>query len=188
MQNALKKQSTFVETNLFITKKDFFSIHSKFNCAGQLRVNNVDTTLNNFKQRLERIGSPWGWDRRPKYQDEQSIAKRISDPRSHIYSLLLGDNEIGYSLTIARDDLSSAFGSNVAEIENFGINIEHNGEGYGTPFFKHVCNELFKQGFEGIFLSTRSTNHEGVLPFYKRLGMKVINQETKKADLIYTNL
>ena len=137
-----------------------------------------------YEECLNSIGSPWRWDKRPKYQDRYSTSERISDSRSRLYSLLLNEKQIGYSLTVPRDDLSKIFRVQVGEIENFGLSVKHNGHGYGAPFFKHVCNELFQQGFDAIFLSTRSTNHEKVLPFYEKLGMSIIKQVTKKNDLV----
>ena len=175
---------TFIESSLLIEKSPFYALHKKFECVGKLRTDDVALNYGSYKKRLDSIGSPWGWDKRPKYQDICATTARISDSRSRLYTLLLDDKEIGYSLTVPRDDLSEIFRVRVGEIENFGVVVEHNGSGYGAPFFKYVCNELFKQGFDAVFLSTRSTNHEKVLPFYEKLGMNIIKQVTKKNDLV----
>ncbi len=176
--------NTFIESSLLIEKTPFYALHKEFVCGENLSVHNVVLNYGSYKERLNNIGSPWGWDKRPKYQDRYSTTKRISDSRSRLYTLHLNEKEIGYSLTVPRDDLSKIFRVQVGEIENFGIAVKQNGNGYGAPFFKHVCNELFQQGFDAIFLSTRSTNHEKVLPFYEKLGMSVIKQVIRKNDLV----
>ena len=69
------------------------------------------------------------------------------------------------------------------EIENFAIDVKFNGKGYGSPFFKHVCNDIFNNGVDMIYLSTRSTNHPKVISFYESLGMRITKQEVLKNDL-----
>jgi len=146
-------------------------------------IHSVSLDYASYKKRLDRLGSPWAWEKRPKYQDQQAIEERISDPRSKLFDLTIDHKDVGYCLVVPRDDLSEEFGVSVSEIENFAIDVDYNGRGYGSPFFRYVCKDIFSNYAEAIFLSTRSTNHDKVLPFYERLGMKIIKQEVMRNDL-----
>ncbi len=184
IQKQARIYDTFIESSLLITKEEFYSLHKKFECANPLSIDRTPLTYTSYRQRFLAVGSPWSWDKRPKYKDTNAVKKRINDPRSRLYVFSMNETEIGFGLSVSRDDLSIQFNKQIGEIENFGLSVPYNGKHYGKHFFRAMCHELFTQGHEGIFLSTRSTNHENVLPFYQKMGMRLIKQVTLKNDLV----
>lgn len=136
---------------------------------------------------LQRVGSPWGWDKRPKYANNNDELKaRVALPTSNIHLFKVFNEVVGYALTIARPDLSKQFNKTIAEIENFGFAPVHNRKGYGAYFLKDTFNKLFQKGYDYIHLETRSTNHKKVLPFYLQNGMELIKTEENLAyDLLF---
>lgn len=147
-----------------------------------------------FYPMLKRVGGPWGWDKRPKYLQEKrdEIEARLAEPDTRLFYLNADGQTVGYCLVTAyRHDLRHAFNSashnlsrdQICEIENVGLFPEHTGKGYGRTFLPLIFEELLKD-HEIVYLSTRSTNHAGVVPFYQRLGMRVTDIENRLNDLV----
>lgn len=135
-----------------------------------------------YRAMLEKVGSPWQWNKRPKYaNDNIALHQRIAHPSTMIHLFRYFNRIIGYGLTTERPDLSTTF-KRVAEIENFGLCPEYNGKGLGNHLLHETFNYLFEQGYSYIHLESRSTNHEKVIPFYQRNGMKVIEIEENLPD------
>jgi len=74
-----------IKSSLLITKEGLYSLHKKFNCAGELSVENIDLNYDSYKQHLHSIGAPWGWDRRPKYLVDPEIF--ICAPQATLVSI-----------------------------------------------------------------------------------------------------
>lgn len=76
------------------------------------------------------------------------------------------------------------------EIFKIGLHPEYTGKGWGRYFVSEVLNSLFEEmegmeeKFDVVYLNTRSTNHRGVLDFYRRLNMHVLNVMTYKDDVL----
>ena len=129
---------------------------------------------------LRRVGGPWGWDRRPKYaRDLPGFAERLRAPETRLFLLMRKNELVGYCLAAPPEKP----GQDMIEIENFGLLNQYNGKGYGGVFLPMIFAALFKT-HERIYLSTRSTNHPRVVPFYQRYGMAVTERETLQDDLI----
>lgn len=135
-----------------------------------------------YKAMLGKVGGPWLWDKRPKYaNDNEALRQRIARLSTTIHLFQYFNQTIGYSLTVERPDLSSQF-NKVAEIENFGLVPEFNGKGLGDYFLHETFKYLFEHGYDNIHLESRSTNHEKVIPFYQRNGMKLIEVDKNLPD------
>jgi len=161
---------------LGISKADFQAAndnHPESSLKSEVLPGNGNYEL--YSNLLKRVGEPWGWDRRPKYaNDNEDLRARVALPTTHIHLFKKFNEILGYSLTVARPDLKSAF-NNIYEVENFGFFLEHCGKGYGSYFLNDTFKYLFNHEADYIHLESRSTNHEKVLPFYIENGMKVIN-------------
>lgn len=147
-----------------------------------------------FLPLFEAVGSPWDWHRRPKYaEDAEKLKARVETPGTRLYLLQKHGQTIGYCLTTSfTHDLKYAFNKKagaavkreqICEIENFGLFPEHTGNGYGPTFLQSIFEDLFED-YERVYLTTRSTNHSRVIPFYERLGMFVTHEEQKPDDLL----
>lgn len=166
---------TFVNTHLALERENFMP---RLLQPG-LRVVETKPDLATFSRDLAAIGGPWGWARRPKYQD---LAARLEGAR--YFHLVKDGRPIGYALTRPLESLTLAFaGRRVTEIENFGLLPSENGKGYGIGFLHAVMDHLFKDA-DTVYLSTRSTNHPKVVKFYEEAGMQVIAREILPDDLL----
>jgi len=171
----------FTNYHLAISREEYNDI--EYRTDPSLNIEEIAPDFKKYLTLLVHVGNPWGWDRRPKYaNDSENLRTRVEHGRLH---LLKKFNDVtGYCLSVKRKDLTSEFNrKSVAEIENFGLFPEHNAKGYGRTFLPLIFNELFKTS-DMIYLSTRSTNHPKVIPFYQSLGMKIIRQETLEDDLL----
>ena len=169
----------FTNYHLGISKEAFENFEYKID--PDLNIEEVFPHFSAYIKLFKKVGTDWGWDRRPKYHDEESVKVRVEKGR---LLLLKKFNEVaGYCLAIYREDLTMEFNKkSVGEIENFGLFPEFNAKGYGKTFLPQVFKELFKTN-DYIYLSSRSTNHKGVIPFYQKLGMKVLKTEELEDDL-----
>lgn len=162
----------------------------------ELHIQETQPTFENFYPLLSRVGGPWGWNRRPKYiySHKDEIAQRLIDPATRLFLLKKNEETIGYCLVTAyKDELSYTFNGcsknisiskeQVVEIENFGLFMEHTGQGYGQTFLPQIFDKLF-ENYKLIYLSTRSTNHPHVVAFYESLGMHVTLIEEFPNDLL----
>jgi ribosomal protein S18 acetylase RimI-like enzyme len=138
---------------------------------------------------IDRVGSPWDWTRRPRYFDNEiEITARLNDPKSRIFVFFKKSIPVGYCLAVPFSSLTtnvqfSEDDDAIVEIENFGFFPEFTGLGYGQYILPQIFSRLFRS-YELIYLSSRSTNHKKVIPFYKGLGMIVKLEEIKPNDLV----
>lgn len=142
-----------------------------------------------FRLLFEQVGKQWRWTSRPKYcLCETALKERLQAPVTKLYLLQHRNVTVGYCLAApTTEDLDRLPGltaaQNPIEIENFGLFPEHTGRQYGRIFLSMIFKALFAE-HDTIYLSTRSTNHKGVVPFYKKMGMTLLHQETLPNDLL----
>lgn len=181
---------TYNNYHLAISKDAFKAAHDAglydTRIAG-LSMREIEPTYEAFEQRIKTYGGPWGWDRRPKYFDQRpAIEERLGADGTKLLSLLKDNKEIGYSLiTEARASLSDKFfraaDGKFAEIENIALAISESGKGYGRHYLGEIFKDLFRD-HDGVYLSSRSTNHSKVLSFYQKMGMTLLHTERHLPD------
>lgn len=159
----------FINYHLAISKERF--LRRSFASAAGLSIREVPFDADIFHGLIERVGGPWGWTRRPKYYFN-GTKERLKDSR--LFLLQKDDETIGYCLALPGER---------TEIENFGLFPEHTGRGYGQTFLPLVFAALLS-GADTVYLTSRSTNHAKVIPFYRQLGMDVIQAERQQDDLV----
>ena len=134
-------------------------------CGTTGKLIEIANTPANFFPLLDRVGGPWGWDRRPKYLHPDLTDRRL-------FLLAMPEyGTVGYAMT------------HKDEIENFGLFPEHTGKGIGGDFFPLVVNKVFEE-HDKAWLTTRSTNHAKVPKFYADMGMTLKNIEELPDDLV----
>lgn len=172
----------FTNYHLAISKEQYLKQAYQFQSG--LNIQETERDFKTYYNLLQRVGGPWGWDRRPKYYAEmESLKERVYNKGSHLFLLNNFNTAVGYCFAIKRNDLTSTFNRHaVTEIENFGLFLEHTGKGYGRTFLPLVFEKLFEEN-DLVYLTTRSTNHAKVVPFYTSLGMQVIKTEELEDDL-----
>ncbi|MFY0601631.1 MAG: hypothetical protein JXR03_18300 [Cyclobacteriaceae bacterium] len=169
----------FTNYHLGISKDAFENFNYKLD--PDLNIQEVFPHFEDYMRLFKKVGSEWGWDRRPRYYNQDSLKERVDSGK--LFLLKKFDEVKGYCLAIDRSDLTSQFNKHsVEEIENFGLFPEFNAQGFGKTFLPLIFNELFKK-HDYIYLSSRSTNHEKVIPFYQKLGMKTLKTEILEDDL-----
>ncbi len=140
-----------------------------------------------FERMLTRVGEPWNWNKRASHVNRLRYWRTVMrDPRTSLYGLYLDDKEVGLCLVMQpreeRRDLLS--GANPTEIKWFGLQLEHTNKGLGGSYLAALFDNLFKFHDE-VYLSTRSTNHARVVPFYLNMGMKIVGKDIKPDDVLH---
>lgn len=149
----------------------------------------VPPTYPNFLFVFEKVGEPWGWTRRPKYvTDKNNLLQRLAAPGTRLFYIRHDGQAVGYCLAVEYpDSLKHAFNTALepptAEIENFGFFPGETGKGYGKAALPLLFEELFRR-HNSVYLSSRSTNHARVIPFYESLGMSVLRIDQRPDDLL----
>lgn len=181
----------FKKYHLAICRSDYKALAAP---AAGLSIERIPPDFSVYYPLLQRVGAPWGWDRRPKYVFAQaaSMQERLAHPETRLYLLKQDDQTVGYCLSTGYfDPLSYVFQQaaggvherrQICEIENFGLFPECTGKGYGQGLLPMIFEDLFK-AYEVVYLSSRSTNHSKVIDFYKNLGMRVTLVEEMPDDL-----
>jgi len=163
-------------------------------------------TFKDLKALLEKVGKPYGWDRRAEYWDKdsvQEISEKLAKPSSRRYSFWSGNKEVGGVIIAniepdlakifkkAREgnphlDLDARTAQKTIEIYKIGLLPEYTGKGWGKHFVAQTLTQLFDSEcrYEAVYLNTRDTNHSGVVRFYRGLNMNVINAMTHPDDLL----
>ncbi len=149
-------------------------------------IKQIKPDMRQYSMLLHRVGQNYGWDRRPKYLlEKETLEQRLLSDSSRFYLAYSGKKLIGYCLASPCEDRVGKSLNKVIEIENFGLFPEYTGKALGQSFLAQVFADLFET-FENVYLTTRSTNHKGVIPFYERMGMRVIYKEKMQDDLVKT--
>lgn len=167
----------FTNYKLAIHKEDYHPLPAVFGYAATP----FDCSFPEYLELLQRVGGPWGWDRRPKYYDDlEGLKERFG--QATVYSLTSGHEIVGYCMTIPRKDLSIGFMRRVGEIENFGLFIEQTGRGHGPALLPLIFAHMFER-YNTVYLESRSTNHPKVVSFYQQQGMKLLAADQHQDDL-----
>lgn len=119
-----------------------------------------------YKELHDRVGAPYGWDRRARISDRAAIAKLLGTQGVELWRFMNGNDLIGYALFTcdARQQ---------AELEDFGFFPEFTGCGYGGAFLGQILRRMKDLGIKTVWLTSRSTNHPKVIDFYKKAGFQV---------------
>ena len=176
---------TFTNYHIAINKADVRpSLSSNFNVAANLEIEEVKPDFEAMLPLLERVGGPWDWPRREGYLDY--LKGIIEHPDTRMMLLKKNGAAIGYCLANKQVEPVEGIGTNnIGRIENYGLFLEETAHGYGKFFLPRIFEMLFQQ-YDAVYLTTRSTNHPRVVPFYKSLGMTVIKTEELEDDLVAT--
>ena len=175
--------SFYTNYHLAISKKEHVSrLKNELRVEGvqKLSYRAIPATYADFQSLLSRYGGAWGWDKRPKYFSTRSaLVRRLEQDETRLYVFYKEDKEIGYCLVTAPAKFRGKNlreNKHIIEIENIALAAEVTGQGYGRYFLQEMFSILFEH-YETIYLSSRSTNHSGVIPFYLRMGMSIIHTE-----------
>lgn len=178
--------------------------------APELTIRQEDVpTYKDLKTILEKVGGPYGWDRRKEFQDRASIkhiSDKLAEPTSKRFSFWAagrnGLEEVGGTIianiepkvsriiekaeTKGHLNLTHEQAENSIEIYKIGLFPEFTNKGWGKHFVPQVLQALFTDVSHPsvVYLNTRSTNHNGVISFYRSLNMHVIHAENYPDDLI----
>jgi hypothetical protein len=197
-----KKKNSFTNYHLAISREQFAAARqsglyeeSPLQELGLniRKIDNPDYTT--FSSLIDRVGEPWGWTQRPRYHrtHHDDIEEMLKHPQTELYLLRKDEETLGYCLvTAGKTQFNGAFPGSakieqsfrlIIEIENFGLFPEHTGKGYGR-FFLPLLFENLLERYNVVYLSSRSTNHKRVVPFYENLGMRILYTEDLPDDLL----
>jgi ribosomal protein S18 acetylase RimI-like enzyme len=140
----------------------------------------VEPTYEKFIVLLQTYGSEWKWDKRPKYHNNKGdIQQRLENKETKLFTFFKDGIEVGYCLVTPPEKFRNNGNDkylHIIEIENIALESEFTGSGYGRYFLQEIFAYLF-QNYETVYLSSRNTNHTGVIPFYQKMGMSIIEVE-----------
>ena len=176
--------NNLVTTTHFAIKKDEWD--SKQISSPRLSLKQIMPHYSTFETMMTQVGKPWKWNKRSDHVGRLNYWRNVlRDPRTSLFALCLDGHEIGLCMTMyPRENRHILLtGNNPVEIKYFGLHLEHTGKGYGGHFLAMIFDKLFKFHDE-VYLSTRSTNHKKVVPFYMSMGMKILKQEQKPNDVL----
>jgi ribosomal protein S18 acetylase RimI-like enzyme len=162
-------------------------------------------TFDDLKFILERVGGPYGWHLRREYHDPESvenITTKLAAPESRQFVFFSGRKQVGgaiianlqkgigdifrvsadpslrHDITSGEIHLTPEDANRTMEIYKIGLFPEYTRKGMGPLFFPQLLDQLFSdKNTEVVYLNTRSTNHNGVINFYRRLNMNVIHAQ-----------
>ncbi|MBI1300062.1 MAG: GNAT family N-acetyltransferase [Alphaproteobacteria bacterium] len=153
-----------------------------------LTVVETEPSYERWRALVDRVGEPWGWNKRPVYHESNRVwlLQKLRSEGSRLFLLQKDQKTIGFCWAYAAN-LKATFGfedgdTPGAKIETYGLFEEETGKGHGRFFLPMIFRELFNAGAENVFLESRSTNHPGVIPFYERMGMSVIDVDHDLED------
>lgn len=165
----------------FIAKKESGHFSSQY---GTLGYHEIPATIETFLPLLRTVGEPWEWENKPTYQNQRSLAARLSEKETQLITLTDSEQSIGYSLIVKPSqtilqNMPSAFmgGSKIIEIENLGLFPCEAGKGRGGKFFEMLFDRLFVK-YDYVYWSMSSSNHKGLFNYYKnKMGMTHIGTD-----------
>ncbi len=157
---------------------------------GALAIEEIAPTYDAFIAVLDRFGGPWGWNRRPRYADEDGVRARLAEPETRLFVFREADAVIGYCLvggvkqSLKERFWESAHATRVVETENIALDHTLTGGGRGRYFLEHILRDLLAR-YDAVWLMSRSSNHEGVPRFYEAMGMtRAATERSLPEDLI----
>lgn len=169
-----------------------------------------ETMAQIFLYNLDKVGGPYGWANREKYQPQHmdDIVTQMADKETSIYTFHDKGKQVGFCTLsgIKRDWQSKAYEKGLnkmqavgifedqeqteswpqpVEIYKYGIFPDEVGSGYGKNFLNALTQQVFdEQRYNIIYLDTRDTNPSGAEEFYAGRGYRVFFAEKLKNDLV----
>ena len=185
--------------HLLISKDDYNSQSKASQNNDGLGVVEIEPNAKTVRYWVEQVGAPYGWHEREQYTLE-AIEELLTTSGIRLFMLQKDGCPIGYCLT--HDETESNLrphftkaghniepDSNISRIEGFGLAANKTNKDLGNFYIQAMFKILFKHsGADYVYLTSRSTNHPGVIPFYKNNGMQVIDQEQKREDRPNVNM
>lgn len=184
-------QKIFTNFHIAISKETYSGMGYNLNPSIDI-AEKEPPSLNEFLVLLRKVGSKYGWHRRPKYLDYPAVSARLRSDTTRFFEITKDGKAIGYVLASKPENslswhyMEAAQGRKTIEIENFGLFNGYTGHDYGDTALPKALGVLLKDN-DNVYLTTRSTNHKKVVPFYEDNGMTVIHHEVLADDLVPEN-
>lgn len=181
----------FTRSHLYITRAMHDLHNKKYAASSSLSMDEAIPNYALFKLFLDRVGSPWDWPLRSTYKNDLTYWQRMLEaPDTRLFILRRDSMPIGFChIGALRAEGQKVVSGHIKdtkaciEIKHFGFFVEETGKGYGRYFLPKLFDILF-QKYDTIYLSTRDTNHDRVIPFYESLGMNRFHSEALPSDLV----
>lgn len=169
-------------------------------------------TMDDLRLILEKVGGPYGWDRRREMHEPASlehIETKLNESSARSYAFVCGTKPVGGAIianvqkSVAdifrvsadpalRHDipegihlLSPLDAERTVEVYKIGLFPEFTRRGWGKHFFPQMLDKIFENpDVDVVYLNTRNTNHGGVIKFYRDMSMNVIHAQEYPDDLI----
>lgn len=184
-------QKTFTNFHIAISREKYSGMKYDLDPSIDI-VEKEAPSLNEFLTLLRKVGGKYGWHRRPKYLDYPAISTMLKSDTTRFFEITKDGKPIGYVLATKPENslswhyMESAQGRSTIEIENFGFFDSYTGHDYGDTALPKAL-EVLLQNNDNVYLTSRSTNHKKVVPFYEDNGMTVIHHEVLPDDLVPEN-
>lgn len=137
-----------------------------------------------IKYWIKNAGGPYGWDVREQYTDK-AIEKLIKKTGTRVFLCCKDADPIGYCHIHEEAEFNLKLSAKIIQIDGFGLTNKQTNKGYGCYYLQNIFRILFNHNnVDYVYLTSRSTNHKGVIPFYIKNGMRLIHSETKPDDSI----
>lgn len=184
--------AVYTLNHLLISKTEHEEQRVKASKTG-LSVAEIEPDAKTVRYWVEQVGSPYGWPDREQYTLE-AIGELIKTQGTRLFMLQQEGCPIGYCLIHdeTESNLRAHFtkaGHNIppdariTRIEGFGLAGKHTNKDFGNFYLQKMFEVLFDHGdADYVYLTSRSTNHPGVIPFYLNNGMHIIDKEHKAED------
>lgn len=179
---------TVTITHLSILRSDFLNYAPKVRLG--LSIKEVKPTYTRFETILNKVGEAWYWTKRQSFLNgKQFYAKVMADPETRLFILQKYGKDIGLCLVIVptKEAIPYLREDNAIEIKWYGLCPEETGKAYGGFYLNEIFSRLLSE-YDEVYLSTRSTNHAKVVPFYQKMGMQVQGQEIVIDDTLWDNV
>jgi len=126
-------------------------------------------SYNEYRDLHDRVGSLYGWDKRERIKDRRGITNLLSLTGVELWLFLYDAEPIGYSLITCAEDKT-------VELEDFGFFPEFCNRGYGQFLLSKMLERMKALGMEKVWLTSRSSNHSKVVPFYQKAGFIITDR------------
>lgn len=144
---------------------------------GELSIEQIPATVENFTPLVRQLGLKWSWDRQPRYTGK-SLEEKLS--RGELFILKDKGRTVGYSFATEADlgTVNKFFpGKRVMEIENMGMFPGEEGGGRGKKYFEMLFVRYFKN-HDVVYWSQHETHSPSLGQFYeKKMGMTLLLKE-----------
>jgi len=172
---------------------------------------NPETMADKFLNDLKRVGGPYGWDARKKYQPryQSALLENMADTDTRLFRFYDNEDHVGFIKLsgIKRDwkrrgweqglnkfDAVNMFVQSEPTVTDFpkpiefdkvGIFPEFSSRGYGKVMLAHLLRIAFEESdYNIVYLDTRNTNPVGVEDFYLKMGLRSFAHEKLDNDLV----